>query len=121
MKRRVLASLIAGALSLGAAQNATELRMTWYDDGIEGQVLRDLLDRFEAENSDIRVVVDTVPYSSGILEALPLQLASGQGPDMARVTDLGGLSEYFLDLRPLVEDPGYWETNFGPFLDWMRP
>ena len=121
MKRRVLASLIAGALSLGAAQNATELRMTWYDDGIEGQVLRDLLDRFEAENSDIRVVVDTVPYSSGILEALPLQLASGQGPDMARVTDLGGLSEYFLDLRPLIEDPAYWETNFGPFLDWMRP
>ena len=121
MKRYVLAGLIAGALSLGAAQNTTELRMTWYDDGIEGQVLRDLLDRFEAENSDIRVVVDTVPYSSGILEALPLQLASGQGPDMARVTDLGGLSEYFLDLRPLVEDPAYWETNFGPFLDWMRP
>ncbi len=119
--RRILASLLVGALSLAAAQDATELRMTWYDDGGEGQVLRDLLNRFEAENSDIKVVVDTVPYSSGILEALPLQLASGQGPDMARVTDLGGLSEYFLDLRPLVEDVGYWETNFGPFLNWMRP
>ena len=107
--------------SLGWAQNPVELRMTWYDDGIEGQVLRDLLDRFEADNPGITVVVDTVPYSSGILEALPLQLASGQGPDMARVTDLGGLSEYFLDLRPYVSDAGYWETNFGPFLDWMRP
>jgi alpha-1,4-digalacturonate transport system substrate-binding protein len=84
-------------------------------------VLRDLLDRFEAENPDITVVIDTVPYSSGILEALPLQLASGQGPDMARVTDLGGLSEYFLDLRPHVTDPAYWEANFGPFMDWMRP
>ena len=119
--KRILASLAVGALSLATAQNATELRMTWYDDGGEGQVLRDLLDRFEAENTDVKVVVDTVPYSSGILEALPLQLASGQGPDMARVTDLGGLSEYYLDLRPLVEDPSYWETNFGPFLDWLRP
>jgi alpha-1,4-digalacturonate transport system substrate-binding protein len=62
-----------------------------------------------------------VPYSSGILEALPLQLASGQGPDMARVTDLGGLSEYYLDLSPHVADTAYWETNFGPFMDWMRP
>ena len=119
--KRILASLAVGALSLATAQNATELRMTWYDDGGEGQVLRDLLDRFEAENTDVKVVVDTVPYSSGILEALPLQLASGQGPDMARVTDLGGLSEYYLDLRPLVEDRSYWETNFGPFLDWLRP
>ncbi len=119
--KRILASLIVGSLSLAAAQDATELRMTWYDDGGEGQVLRDLLDRFEADNPDITVVVDTVPYSSGILEALPLQLASGQGPDMARVTDLGGLSEYYLDLRPLVADAGYWETNFGPFLNWMRP
>jgi len=107
--------------SSAAAQNPVELRMTWYDDGNEGQILRELLDRFEAENPDITVVVDTVPYSSGILEALPLQLASGQGPDMARVTDLGGLSEYFLDLRPFVADAAYWETNFGPFLGWMRP
>ncbi len=120
--RFLLTSLTLGlTASFAAAQNPTELRMTWYDDGNEGQVLRDLLDRFEAENPDISVVVDTVPYSSGILEALPLQLASGQGPDMARVTDLGGLSEYFLDLRPFVADPGYWETNFGPFLGWMRP
>jgi alpha-1,4-digalacturonate transport system substrate-binding protein len=34
---------------------------------------------------------------------------------MARVTDLGGLSEYFLDLRPFVGDAAYWETNFGLF------
>ena len=122
LKRLVLASLILGfTVPLAAAQNPVELRMTWYDDGNEGQVLRDLLDQFEADNPDISVVVDTVPYSSGILEALPLQLASGQGPDMARVTDLGGLSEYFLNLRPLVGDAGYWETNFGPFLGWMRP
>lgn len=120
--RATLAAILLGTLlALGAAQEQVELRMTWYDDGNEGQVMRDLLDRFEEENPDVTVVMDIVPYNSGILQSLPLQLNSGQGPDLARVTDLGGLSEHFLDLRPHLEDTAYWDENFGPFLDWMRP
>jgi alpha-1,4-digalacturonate transport system substrate-binding protein len=99
---------------------AVELRITWYDDGNEGTILRELLDRFEAENPDIKVVIDTVPYAQGILESLPLQLEAGEGPDMARVTQLGDLSKHFLDLRPYLADAAYWETNFGPFLAWMQ-
>ena len=115
MKLRWLGSLLAILLLSGVfAQSTTDLRITWYDDGNEGQVLRDLLDRFEADNPDISVTVDTVAYASGILETLPLQLASGEGPDMARVTNLGGLSEFYLDLRPYLDDPDYWEENFGP-------
>lgn len=117
---RLTALLTTLLLLVGSALAQTELRITWYDDGPEGQVLRELLDRFEAENPDIRVVVDTVPYATGILQSLPLQLASGEAADMARVTNLGGLSQYFLDMRPYLSDPEYWETNFGPFLDWMR-
>lgn len=123
MSRRFRLLAIATALLLFVASAAAqvELRVTWYDDGVEGIVLRDLLDRFEAENPGIRVVVDTVPYATGILQSLPLQLASGEAADMARVTNLGGLSQYFLDMGPYLSDPDYWETNFGPFLDWMRP
>lgn len=113
----VLAAMLVTSMSLAQ----TTVRITWYDDGNEGAVLRDLLDRFEADNPDIKVEVDTVAYAAGIQEALPLQLASGQGPDIARVTDLGGLSQYYLDLRPYLDDPGYWDQNFDPFLDWMRP
>src|SRR5690606_39699198 len=101
----VLAAIGAGAVA--AQDNVVELRLTWYDDGNEGAIMRELLDRFEAENPDITVVMDTVPYASGILQSLPLQLASGEGPDLARVTDLGGLSEYILDLRPHLSDPAY--------------
>src|SRR5690606_30261532 len=100
--------------------DAVTLRMTWYDDGNEGSILRELLDRFEAENPDIRVVMDTVPYASGILETLPLQLEAGEGPDMARVTQFGILARYMLDLRPYLADAAYWEENFGPFLAWMQ-
>ena len=99
--------------------DVVELRMTWYTDGNEDVVMRDLLDRFEAENPDIKVVMDTVAYQS-ILENLPIQLAAGEGPDMARVTDLGGLSEHYLDMSPYLSDPAYWEENFGPFLAWLR-
>jgi len=110
----------AGAATEAAAGAPVELRMTWYDDGSEGAVMRELLDRFEAENPDIKVVMDTVPYAQGILESLPLQLEAGEGPDMARVTQLGDLSKYYLDLRPYLSDAAYWETNFGPFLKWMQ-
>src|SRR5690606_36068136 len=125
MKFRTLVMLcLIAALAFPAAftraQEPVEIRITWYDDGNEGEVLRDLLDRFEAENPDITVVIDTVPYSS-ILENLPLQLETGEGPDIARVTDLGGLSEYYLDMTPYLSDPAYWEENLGPYLAWLRP
>ncbi|MEG9862678.1 MAG: ABC transporter substrate-binding protein [Parvularculales bacterium] len=111
---------LALGLSTGAALADTELRMTWYNDGIEGEVMQGLLDRFEAENSDITVVLDVVPYKS-IIESLPVQLAAGEGPDLARVTDLGGLSEHYLDMTPYLKDANYWRTNFGPFLKWLDP
>jgi alpha-1,4-digalacturonate transport system substrate-binding protein len=103
-----------------AAGDVVELRMTWYTDGNEDVVMRDLLDRFEEQNPDIKVVMDTIDYTA-ILENLPLQLEAGEGPDMARVTDLGGLSQYYLDMRPYLSDPDYWEENFGSTLPWLRP
>ena len=108
------------ALSLGAGPvQAVDLRYTCYGDGNECEVMRELLGRFEQANPDIKVAVDQVPYKA-ILESLPVQLATDQGPDLARVTDLGGLSRYFLDLRPYV-DAAYWEKNFGDTLRWFRP
>ena len=115
-----LIAVLAFPAALAGAQEPVEIRITWYDDGNESEVLRDLLDRFEAENSDITVVVDVVPYTA-ILENLPLQLETGEGPDIARVTDLGGLSEYYLDMTPYLSDPAYWEENLGPYLQWLRP
>jgi alpha-1,4-digalacturonate transport system substrate-binding protein len=101
-----------------AAAAQTELRYTCYGDGNECEVSREILDRFEAENPDIKVIVDKVPYKA-ILESLPVQLAAGEGPDLARVTDLGGLNKYYLDIAPYV-DTAYWEDNFGKTLDWYR-
>lgn len=124
MTTRFKALLGGGAVALALAATSaaaqTELRMTWYNDGNEGEVMQGILDRFEATHPDISVTLDVVPYQA-ILESLPVQLAAGDGPDIARVTDLGGLAQFYLDLTPYLDDPDYWRTNFGPFLKWLDP
>lgn len=110
----------AAMIALGAqmASAASELRFMCYQDGNECDVAKALLEDFHKANPDIKVTVDTVPYKA-ILESLPVQLAAGQGPDLARVTDLGGLSKYYLDIAPYV-NAAYWEENFGATLPWFR-
>lgn len=106
------------ALSFAAPAMAQEIRFTCYSDGNECEVYDDVLTRFEADNPGVDVIVDVVPFQA-IGENLPVQLAAGTGPDMAKVVDLGGLNEYYLDLSPYV-DTEYWETAFGGTLDWYR-
>jgi len=117
--RSAALGVVALGLLAGTAAAQTEVRISWFNDGNEGEVLRDVLDRFEAQNPDIKVIVDTVPYTA-ILQSLPVQLAAGEGPDMGRVTDLGGLAKFYLDMTPFLSDTAYWEANFGPFLQWLR-
>ena len=122
MKRTISLAALTAMLGTGAwaqSDQQVELRMMWYSDGIEGEVMQDLLTRFEEQNPDIDVVLDNVAYQV-IQEQLPIQLASGQGPDLARVTNLKEQAQHWLDLREYVEDPAYWETNFGNRFDWMR-
>ncbi len=40
-----------------------ELRFSYYADGVEADVMQPLLDAFMAENPDITVVLDVVPYA----------------------------------------------------------
>ena len=118
-KNSVAAAVVAAVL-LPASVMAADIRVMCYQDGVECEVTAELAKRFEAQNAGIKVIVDVVPYKS-IVEQLPVQLAAGQGPDIARVTDLGGLSKYYLDISAHVKDRAYWETNFGSTLPWLRP
>jgi alpha-1,4-digalacturonate transport system substrate-binding protein len=114
----LIAGSMTGILALAGAVQAQELRMTCSSDGNECEVLDDLLKEFTKKNAGISVKIDTVPYKA-ILESLPIQLAGGSGPDLARLTDLGGLSRYYLDLSPYI-DKAYWEKNFGDTQPWYR-
>ena len=112
----LLAAVTAGAVPASAA----EVRVMCYQDGIECDVTNELARRYEALHPGTKIVVDTVPFKS-VLEQLPMQLAAGQGPDIARVTDLGGLTPYYLDIAPYLKDRGYWDVNFATTAAWLRP
>lgn len=119
MNPRINATVSAAALVLAAGSaSAQEIRFMCSGDGGECEVAMSIFERFEADNPEVDVVLDKVPYKA-ILETLPVQLAGGTGPDLAFVTDLGGLNEYYLDLAPYV-DRAYWEESFGGTLDWYR-
>lgn len=77
-----------------------------------------LADKFTKENRGTKVNFRVVSYQS-VVESLPVQLASGQGPDVSMVADWGGLARYFLDLRPHV-DARRFEEEFGSILSPMR-
>jgi alpha-1,4-digalacturonate transport system substrate-binding protein len=113
-------ALVAAMFVLPGAVHGGDIRVMCYQDGVECVVVTEQARRFEAQNAGTKVIVDIVPYKS-ILEQLPVQLAAGEGPDIARVTDLGGLSKYYLDISAFVKDKSYWEANFGATLPWLRP
>lgn len=120
VRKTIILATTALALLSSTAAFAGDVRVMWYSDGVEGQVFKDLIDRFMKANPDIHVTVDEVSYST-VKEQLPVQLAAGNGPDIARVTNLKSLSQYWLDLTPYLKDVDFWKKNYGDQMDWMRP
>ena len=119
---RTPVALALAALALSAAPAlAQELRVQCYSDGNECEVTGEIAKRFEAANAGAKIVIDKVPYKA-VVEQLPVQLAAGEGPDIARVTDLGGLNKYYLDLTPHLSAARqkFWGDNFASTLPWFR-
>jgi alpha-1,4-digalacturonate transport system substrate-binding protein len=115
----VRASLLAAALATLGASASAEIRVMCYQDGNECDVTADLIKRYERQNPGAKVILDVVPYKT-VVEQLPIQLAAGKGPDIARVAEIGGLSKNYIDISPYIKDRKYWEANFGSTLPWMR-
>lgn len=125
MKTFRMSSLASLGFALGISAvtglaQAGEVRVMCYQDGIECDVTAELAKRFEAANPGTKIIVDNVPYKS-ILEQLPVQLAAGQGPDIARVTDLGGLSKYYLDVSKDIKNRKAFDDNFSATAPWLAP
>jgi alpha-1,4-digalacturonate transport system substrate-binding protein len=118
MGRILRLTFLLCAISAGAA-HAAAIRIACYDDGNECEITQKLAADFMKSHPDIAITIDKTPYKA-IVESLPVQLASGNGPDIARVTNFGVLAPYFLNLAPLLKDAAYWQANFGPTLDWLR-
>ncbi|MDR3409581.1 MAG: extracellular solute-binding protein [Formivibrio sp.] len=108
-------------LGMGTQVFAEELRVQCYSDSNECEVTGEIAKRFEAANAGIKIVIDKVPFKA-VVEQLPVLLAAGEGPDIARVTSIGALNKYYLDLTPYLgaNRTKYWQTNFASTLNWFR-
>ncbi|CCN36229.1 putative ABC transporter, substrate binding protein (Sugar) [Vibrio nigripulchritudo SO65] len=80
--------------------------------------LQEIAERFNKKHPEHKVTVETVPYKT-VVESLPVQLASGKGPDIAQITDFGGLNKFYLDISKYV-DKAYFEREYGRVLDYLR-
>jgi alpha-1,4-digalacturonate transport system substrate-binding protein len=113
-KSVVLATTILAGASVASADEITFL---CYQDSNECDVIGAMLPAF-TEATGHTVKMDTVGYDV-IRDQLENQLQTGAAPDVARVTNLGGLQPYYLDLTPYV-DADAWETAYGATLPWFR-
>jgi len=98
-----------GASATGAEQVTLSLALN--TEPAEVPVLQELISRFESANPSINIELSNVPYDQ-LLQQLPLQLESGEAPDIMRLT-LFEYAPYLLDLSPYVSDVDYWMTNMG--------
>lgn len=112
--------VVLSIVGLTSAQDTVELRITWYNDGNEGEALQKQLDKFMEANPNITVVVDTVAYAD-LHTTLQAQVEAGTPPDLARITDVARFRGAYLDLTDLVADAAYWTDNFPvAVLDSLR-
>ena len=111
-----LAVLTAGLLAVSYS-HADELKFVCYQDANECEVLSELAEEFKAATGHT-VNTEVVGYDI-IKEQFESQLQTDAAPDLARVTNLGGLNQYYLDLSPYV-DTAAWEKNYGATLPWFR-
>jgi len=109
---------VAAFLGLSAPAEAQAVRLMYYADDNQAEVLADFVERYKQVAPEVRIELNLVGYNV-IREQLPAQLEAGAGPDVALITDLGGLNPYYLDLAPYV-DVAQWEAAYGAVLPWYR-
>ncbi len=118
MKRLWKTTAIAtGLVAGGLAAQADEVNFLCYQDSNECEVFASMAGKF-TEMTGHTVTINTVGYEV-IRDQLENQLQTGAAPDVARVTNLGGLNQYYLNLADHV-DSGYWEQNYSATLPWFR-
>lgn len=120
MTRRALGlgSASALALSLASAAQAADLNLMMNANDNQAVVIADFIERYKEVAPDVNITLNVVGYDV-IREQLPVQLEAGSGPDVALVTNLGGLNPFYIDLTPYV-DAAEWEANYGAVLPWYR-
>ncbi|AXA42750.1 ABC transporter substrate-binding protein [Rhizobium leguminosarum] len=104
----------------GAAMAETKTITFLFTDDDQAYVERmeALSKEFETAHPDIKVNFVSSGYDA-VAKQLPVQLAVGEGPDIAKITDWQ-LAPYYLDMRPYMKDPDGFAKLHGDSLNTLR-
>jgi alpha-1,4-digalacturonate transport system substrate-binding protein len=121
-RRKTFASALGTAsvlavMSAGAAQ-AVDLDLMISDVDGKANIVAEFAERYKEVAPDVNITLNVVGYDV-VRDQLPVQLEAGAGPDLAFVTNLGGLQPWYVDLTPYV-DAAAWEAAYGAVLPWYR-
>ncbi|MDP6166892.1 MAG: extracellular solute-binding protein [Gammaproteobacteria bacterium] len=118
LSKKLLGGVVAPTLLFSSmAANADNINFLCYQDGNECEVIGSVLGDFTSQTGHT-VNMNIVGYDV-IRDQLENQLQTDSAPDVARVTNLGGLNQYYLDLTPYV-DANTWQAAYGATLPWFR-
>ncbi|MBB6219195.1 ABC transporter substrate-binding protein [Rhizobium leguminosarum] len=104
--------------SVAMAETQTITFLFTDDDQAYVERMEALSKEFETAHPDIKVNFVSSGYDA-VAKQLPVQLAIGEGPDVAKITDWQ-LAPYYLDMRPLMKDPDGFAKLHGDSLDTLR-
>ncbi len=97
----ITALLLVGLMAVPAFAQETVLDFVWFSDGVEGEVLRDIIDDYKEENPNVDFNIIEVPYNE-LNTKIKTMVAGGNPPDLARVSNPGELSSALLNLNESI-------------------
>ena len=109
MSKKLVALVLAVVFAVGMLATAMAegevktLKMLWFSDGIEGQVMQELIKEYEAEHPDIHVELMEVAYADYDNKIRTL-LAAGEQPALARTTNVTSYLDYLVDMNEYMPE-----------------
>ncbi len=116
----VSAALITGLMSgTTFAQDVANITFLYTDDNPANvERMEEITNQFNTDHPEIKVEFVSTGYDA-VMRQLPMQLAVGEGPDLAKVADKT-LTRFGLDMRPYMKDADGFAALYGDSLATMR-
>lgn len=102
-----------------SGKKKTKLDFVWFSDGVEGEVMKEIIADYEAENSHVDIELIEVAYSD-LPTKLKTMISGGKPPALARIStsEIGAFSSQAVDL---AEKLGGVDGFTSQFLDSIKP
>ncbi|WP_434713871.1 ABC transporter substrate-binding protein (plasmid) [Rhizobium sp. YTUHZ045] len=113
-----LATVSLAWSSTAMAETKTITFLFTDDDQAYVERMEALSKEFETAHPDVKVNFVSSGYDA-VAKQLPVQLAVGEGPDIAKITDWQ-LAPYYLDMHPYMKDPDGFAKLHGDSLNTLR-